>query len=124
MWLPLLSLLPASKLLPTLLPPHSSLQNTAHQCNANEGFNNSCPHTSWSCSPKINNLFEKINLWVVETKKNIIHKIMKYAVISSSRITEQMENFVKRQTQSVYGSKKVLLLSRIVAFFIPSYVYV
>lgn len=41
---------------------------------------------------------------------------MKYAVISSSRITEQMENFVKRQTQSVYGSKKVLLLSRIVAF--------
>lgn len=57
-------------------------------------------------------------------KKNIIHKIMKYAVISSSRITEQMENFVKRQTQSVYGSKKVLLLSRIVAFFIPSDVYV
>lgn len=54
-----LSLLPASKLLPTLLPPHSSLQNTTHQCNANEGFNNSCPHTSWSCSPKINNLFEK-----------------------------------------------------------------
>ena len=51
-------------------------------------------------------------------------KIMKYAVISSSRITEQMENFVKRQTQSVYGSKKVLLLSRIVTFFIPSYVYV
>ena len=49
---------------------------------------------------------------------------MKYAVISSSRVTEQMENFVKRQTQSVYGSKKVLLLSRIVAFFIPSYVYV
>ena len=49
---------------------------------------------------------------------------MKYAVISSSRVTEQMENFVKRQTQSVYGSKKVLLLSRIVAFFIPSYAYV